>query len=102
MGCTAPSVAPQAAGGLGDDGGVHEQLLAVGDLPLSTGLPPWMAAVMVLGWLALIVVAVGMLRWRRAVRADRLGRHARRTTAGRRPEPPADRQVGPGTDVELW
>ena len=68
---------------------VPSPTLAVGDLPLPTAIPPWMGLAIILFWVAIVWGAVVVLRWRRALRADRRPRLARRpVTLDRELEPP--------------
>ena len=69
-------------------------------LRLDPGIPPWMVFAMVAAWLAIVVMAVSLWRYRRAAR-----RAQGPQTAGPRARPappPEDRQLGPGKDVEVW
>ncbi len=78
-------------------------LVLAENLRLDPGIPPWMGFAMVAVWLAIVVLAVALWRWRRAARrAVRIeGRRSAATTARPAP-PPDDRQLGPGNDVEVW
>lgn len=70
---------------------VPHPALATGDLPLPTAIPPWMGLAIIVFWVTLIWLGVGLLRWRRAIRADRL-------TTLAAPSSRPDRELEPGTD----
>ncbi|MDQ1397882.1 MAG: hypothetical protein QOG64_3141 [Acidimicrobiaceae bacterium] len=73
-------------------------LAEAGRLP--TGIPPWMGFAIVVGWLAVVMLAVTLFRWRRASRSERRGERGRRVMADT--DANLDRQLGPGTDLESW
>ena len=67
------------------------------NLRLDPGIPPWMAFAMLVVWLALVVAAVSLWRYRRASR-----RAAATDTRARASAARDDHALGPGTDVERW
>jgi len=85
---------------VGDDGTVVLSVifgvLAVGDLPLSTGLPPLVGTIIVAAWVAVVALLLGLL-WRL-----RSSRGARRSTVARRADGPSQPGEGQGTDLERW
>lgn len=72
------------------------------NLRLDPGIPPWMAFAMLVVWLALVVAAVSLWRYRRASRRAAAASSAAAGSRARPAPPPEDRQLGPGTDLERW
>jgi hypothetical protein len=71
---------------------------AAGDLPLPTSIPPWMGLAIIGFWVAIVVIAVRVLRLRRALRAERLQQERPRVTRAHEAGLPSDRQLGAGEE----
>ena len=69
-------------------------MLAAGDLPIPTNIPPWMGVAMFLVWAAVVVGAVTLFRIRRASRSARRRSRSGGEFAGKKRQ--IDRQLESG------